>query len=226
LDDIPAAGRGLIDQSSRFAAIKASGNLASATVAHLASISFADAVLGKVLDSLEGSQYLDNTTLVVWGDHGVHTGEKGHWEKLTLWGESTRVPLIISAPSLGVGGGRTDVPVSLLDLYPTLVDIHKLDAVPSLDGISLVPWLIDPDRPLDRGVVATWGRGNHAVCDRDFRYIRYEDESEELYDHRSDPNEWTNLASQSSSRELVDRLRSWLPVQEAPEAPTGDDTEV
>ncbi|MGI9473200.1 MAG: sulfatase/phosphatase domain-containing protein, partial [Rubripirellula sp.] len=127
----------------------------------------------------------------------------------TLWEEATRVPLIIDAPQLSPG--VCDAPVSLLDLFPTLLELCNFDDAPILDGISLVPLIENPNSNWNRPAVIEYKRGNAAVRDARYRYIQYADGSEELYDHQSDPNEWHNLVSEAGVHTIKQRLSTWIP---------------
>jgi choline-sulfatase len=182
-----------------------------AVQAYLASISYADAQLGRLLDALDKSPHSDNTIIVLWSDHGMHIGEKEHWEKFTLWEESTRVPLLFVAPGVTKAGGRCSQPVNLLDIFPTLVELAGHDPRPELEGQSLLPLLKNPLLETGRAVVSTYGRNNHGIRSARWRYIRYHDSSEELYDHRSDPDEYTNLADHDEYAETKKELAAWLP---------------
>lgn len=207
LDDIPAEGRALSEyRRSDFETIKGVGRWKQAIQAYLASISFADAQVGRLLSALDASGLADQTIVVLWSDHGWHLGEKNHWHKMTLWEEATRVPLIIVAPGVAAAGGKCASPASLIDLYPTLNELCGLPAVGGLDGESLVPLLRDPNTQRSKPAVTEYGRGQCAVRSQDYRYIRYSDGSEELYDHRVDPNEWTNLADNPASQQIKARL--------------------
>ena len=187
--------------------------------AYLASVSFADTMLGQVLDALEQSGRGDNTIIVMFSDHGWHLGEKARWRKHTLWRESTRVPLIVVAPGITQPGSRSDVPVSLLDLYPTLTELAGLPTPDHVEGLSLLPLLEDPGVSLERGaVVTTYGYRNHAVSSDGYRYIVYSDGSEELYDLESDPHEWTNRAADPALSTVRAELREWLPRHDQPDA--------
>jgi arylsulfatase A-like enzyme len=182
-----------------------------AVQAYLATISFADAQVGRILDALDASKHADNTIVVLWGDHGWHLGEKEHWRKHALWDVTTRTPLIISAPE-GVATDRLcDRPVGLIDVYPTLVELAGLPKRDGIDGRSLVPLLENPDRDWDRPVVMTYGYRNHAVQTSRWRYIEYHDGTAELYDHENDPHEWTNLATRPEHQAVLRDLRSSLP---------------
>jgi len=184
---------------------------------YAASISFADAMVGRLLDTLESSAYADNTIVVLWSDHGMHMGEKENIEKFTLWERSTKVPLIVSAPGVTEPGSTCDQPVSLMDLYPTLVELAGFDAPEHLDGHSLVPQIANPELATDPVVTSymfTWTREptvGHAVRSLNHRYIYYpEINLEELYDHRTDPKEWTNVAYRAESQETKQELRQTL----------------
>ena len=189
--------------------------------AYLASISFADAMLGQVLDALEQSGRTDDTIIVMWSDHGFHLGEKARWRKQTLWRESTRIPLIVVAPGITQPGSRSNAPVSLLDLYSTLTELAGLPTPDHVEGLSLLPLLEDPAATLERGgVVTTFGYRNHAVSSERYRYIVYSDGSEELYDLESDPHEWTNRATDPALSAVKAELMDWLPRHNEPDART------
>ena len=183
----------------------------AAVQGNLASISFVDAMLGRVLDGLDRSGRANNTILVVFGDHGFHVGEKSSYAKKTLWRESTRVALFIVAPGIAQPGTRTDAPVSLLDLYPTLTDLAGLPTPAHVEGTSLMPLLKDPDAKWDRPVVTTNGFRNHSITGDRYHYIRWSDGSEELYDFAADPHEFTNLAGDPQFQGTKDELATMVP---------------
>ena len=221
LDDVPAEGRALSKaRRSDLEKITAAGKRKHAVRAYLASITFADAQFGRLLDTLETSDYADNTIVVFWSDHGWHLGEKRHWHKMTLWEEATRVPFLIAAPGQAKAGGRCERPVSLVDIYPTLIDLCGLAPKRELDGLSLAPLLRDPTAKRDRPAVMAYRRGQCAVRSQRWRYIRYGDGGEELYDHDADPNEWTNLAGRPEHKAVIADLARWIPKQLAPNAPS------
>ena len=213
MEDLPADSRWLDDRSGRaHALIEETGRWHDAVVAYLASISFVDSQIGRLLDALEASPYAGDTIVVLWSDHGFHLGEKERWRKFTLWEPSTRVPLIWYAPRVTKPGTRSDQPVSLLDVYPTLVELARLPGKSGLDGISLVPLMKDPASNLSREAVITTdesGRAQSVRSDR-WRYIRNPDGGEELYDHESDPEEWSNLAELDEYRAIKDSLAQKL----------------
>ena len=209
LDDVPTAGKALAKvRWGDLKAIQQAGAKRRAVQAYLASISFADEQLGRVLDALDASSYQHNTIVVLWSDHGWHLGEKQHWHKSTLWEESTRVPLIISVP----GGlpGECKQPASLIDLYPTLTELCGIATNRKLDGVSLVAQLNNPQAKR-KPVLVEFRKGNVAVRSEHWRFIRYADGSEELYDHRQDPKEWVNLQGVAEHQPVNKRLAKWLP---------------
>jgi arylsulfatase A-like enzyme len=182
-----------------------------AVQSYLATISFVDFHVGRLLKSLQNSEHARNTIIVLWGDHGWHLGEKQHWRKHALWETTTRTTLIISVPGQSQKNRICQRPVSLIDLYPTIVELCGLPARNGLDGQSIVPLLQNPKRKWNRPVLTTFGKGNHAVRTDRWRYIRYHDGGEELYDHDVDSEEWTNLAKLSRYSLFIERLRKSIP---------------
>jgi arylsulfatase A-like enzyme len=184
---------------------------------YAASITFADAMLGRLLDAFHNSTYAENTILILWSDHGMHMGEKENIEKFTLWERSTRVPLIISTPDLTLPGSRCHQPVSLMDIYPTLADLAGFELPGHLDGRSLLPQIQNPDTqtsPVITSYQFTWTDRpiiGHTVRSLRYRYIYYPQINlEELYDHQIDPNEWNNLAYKKENREIIETHRKVL----------------
>ncbi len=186
--------------------------------AYLASTSFMDSQVGRVLDALDATGRAKETVVVLWSDHGWHLGEKGITGKNTLWERSTRVPLIIAGP--GVTAGATCArPVELLDLYPTLSELCGLPprAVSTATASCPCSRTRTPHAPGQPSQPTTAGTTR---CARErWRYIRYADGTEELYDHRNDPHEWKNLASDPRLAEIKREHSSWLAVREAPPVP-------
>lgn len=185
---------------------------------YLACTSFVDAQIGRLMEALESSGQAQNTVIVIWGDHGWHLGEKGITGKNTLWDRSTKVPLIFAGPGV-TKGGRVTQPAELLDIYPTLTELCGLPARTDLEGISLVPQLRDAKTPRSRPAITSHNQGNHGIRTERWRYIRYADGSEELYDCSSDPNEWRNLAALPESAATIKELKAWLPKIDSPLAP-------
>ena len=211
LEDISKAARNTAI-SKDYKTITDAGKYKEAIQAYLASISFADAQLGRVLKTLGGSPYRDNTIIVLWSDHGFHLGEKNHWHKWTLWEDATRIPFIIAGPPVEQAGKPSAAPVSALSLYPTLVDLCGLPKPGHpLDEQSLTPLLQDPNAGWKDSIVIQRARGECAVRSRTHRYIRYADGSEELYNLVQDPHEWDNLAADPSHGETKRKLAKALP---------------
>ena len=130
---------------------------------------------------------------MLWSDHGWHLGEKQITGKNTLWDRSTRVPLMFAGPGIAAGAKSTQ-PAELLDIYPTLLELAGLPANEANEGLSLVPQLQDAAAVRERPAITSHGPGNHGIRSENWRYIRYADGSEELYDMVKDPEEWTELA--------------------------------
>lgn len=177
---------------------------------YLASTTFVDSQVGRLLETLDKKGLTENTIVVLWSDHGWHIGEKEITGKNTLWDDGTRVPLIFAGPGINPGG-RVTSPAELLDIYPTLNELCALSARDDLEGHSLVPQLKDPKAQREWPAITTHNRGNHGIRTENWRYIHYADGSEELYDMRKDPNEWTNLASDKSYADILAEHRKWLP---------------
>ncbi len=186
--------------------------------AYLATISFVDAQVGRVVDALEAQGLAENTVIVLWSDHGFHLGEKGITGKNTLWERSARVPLIFAGPGV-TAGGVCSSPAELLDIFPTLIELCGLEPLDHLEGRSLGPQLRDPAAPREHPAITTHNQGNHGIRSARWRYIRYADGSEELYDMEADPNEWTNLAGDADYAEVLAEHRRWLPAIDLPPAP-------
>lgn len=181
---------------------------------YLACTSFVDSQVGRLLDALEQQGLAENTIVVLWSDHGWHLGEKLITGKNTLWDRSTRVPLIFAGPGVS-HGARCSQPAELLDIYPTLAELCGLPAKNSLEGHSLVPQLENANTRREWPAITTHNQNNHGLRTARWRYIRYADGSEELYDMLADPNEFDNLATNSAHADLIDELRSQLPTVNA-----------
>ena len=220
LTDLPEKIRKMKTGRSRIVQkLKSLGAWDDAIHGYLACISYADAMLGRILDALEASPYANNTIVVLWSDHGYHLGEKGDWGKHTLWERSSNVPFIWSGP--GVAKNKvTDVTVSLIDMYPTFVEMCGLPQTKQkLEGTSIASVLAEPDKAKDRSVfLPHMHPGEYAIINRDWRYIHYGEDGEELYDLGKDPNEWTNLAGQEKYTDLKTEMASLAPKDFAPPA--------
>ncbi|MBY6210938.1 sulfatase [Microbulbifer agarilyticus] len=185
---------------------------------YLACISWVDYNVGRIIDAVESGPEADNTVVILWSDHGYHMGEKKTFRKFTLWEEASRVPFIIDDRRFSQKGTGKPVEqaVTLINVYRTIAELAELDAPEYVDGVSLVPQLRDPNAPVSIPAISSWGRGNYTVRTEDWRYIRYFDGAEELYDHRQDSNEWHNLASSEDHQDTLKELAALLPEQEAP----------
>lgn len=213
--------------------IEDEANLRTLTQAYLACTSAMDGALGEVIDALDKSDQANNTWIVVFSDHGWHLGEKNHVAKQTLWTRSTRVPMIIVPPKRlkdTPRGVRCDQPAELIDVYPTLVDATGLapaDTDKHLDGMSLLPWIAKPGAAKRVPAITTIYAHNHSLVDDRYRYTRYADGSEELYDRQEDPHEFDNLIKQVETDEhlmaVVKRLSQFIPQDEAGEPDLVDD---
>jgi arylsulfatase A-like enzyme len=186
--------------------------------AYLASITYMDAQVGRVLDALEKSGRADRTIVVLWSDHGWHLGEKLITGKNTLWQRSTHVPLVFAGPGIAKGQ-KCNRPAELLDIFPTLLELAQMPPRDDLEGHSLVPQLRDANAPRPWPAVTTHNTGNHTVRTEQWRYIHYADGSEELYDVVADPNEWTNVAADAKNAAVKKELAAWLPKLDLPPAP-------
>ncbi len=188
---------------------------------YLACMSYADAMMGRVLSALETSPYADNTIVVFWSDHGYHHGEKGEWGKHTLWERTSNVPFIWAGPGV-TQSMQADVTVSLIDMYPTLLEMCGLPAPhQTLEGKSLASTLSNPSAATDRNVyLPHMNPGEYAIINRDWRYISYGDDGEELYNLREDPNEWNNLATDKKYLDLKAQLRKSAPENFAAPEPS------
>ena len=189
---------------------------------YMATISFADAMLGRLLDGLERSRYKDNTIIIMWSDHGMHMGEKENWEKFTLWERSLRTPLMIRMPGTTRPGSLSDIPVGTIDLFPTLAEMIGEKPPAYCDGESLLP-LIRNQTTTHRPVLSTYelkDSANQAHYDAytlrtaEYRYIYYPSSGlEELYDHRVDDHEWYNIAYKPASKPIITSFRNLLVKQ-------------
>ena len=217
LDDLPPAGREMAAfRAEDLEMVRQASQYERILQAYLANVTFCDALVGRLLDALDASPAVQNTIIVFWSDNGFHLGEKQHLHKFTLWDRSTRLPFIVVAPGVTREQSRTERPVSFVDLFPTLNDLCGLPPVATLDGVSLVPLLKNPQRKWEQPALTTHGLGNHALRNERWRYIRYADGGEELYDHQNDPNEWTNLAGKPEFASVKADLAKWLPKADAP----------
>jgi arylsulfatase A-like enzyme len=218
LDDIPPAGVKIARPQGDHRQILESGRWKDAVQGYLAAIAFADAMIGRLIDALDRSPQKDNTIVVLWGDHGWHLGEKQHWRKFTLWEEATRAPLIFVAPGVTRPESVCNRTVDFMGIYPTLCDLCGLSTPTHNEGKSLKSLLANPEAPWDQPALTTYMFNNHGVRSEHWRYIRYNDGSEELYDEDRDPMEWTNLAGKPGHESVKAELARFLPRTNTPDA--------
>jgi arylsulfatase A-like enzyme len=216
LDDIPTAGRKMANPAGDHAEFLKSGRWKAAIQSYLATCAYTDMNVGRLLDALEKSPARDSTIVILWGDHGWSLGEKQHWRKFALWEEPTRTPLIVVAPGTTTAGSVCEYPVDLMAVYPTLCQLAGLPIPDHVQSKGIAPLLKDPQSPWDIPAITTHGRGNHAVRLGQWRYIRYADGSEELYDHSRDEYEWTNLADREQYVVMKSELKKYLLDTEKP----------
>jgi arylsulfatase A-like enzyme len=219
LNDVPPAGIKMANPDGDHAQMLKSGRWKEAVQAYLATIAFCDAQVGRLIDGLNESAYRDNTVVVLWGDHGWHLGEKQHWRKFALWEEAARMPLIWIAPGVTKAGGVCERPVDLMTLYPTLCDLAGIPTPAHVEGPSIRPLLADPTAKWDQPALTTFHRNNHSLRSETWRYIHYADGGEELYNHDSDPYEWTNVAADAKFAEVKAGLAKWAPKNNVAELP-------
>lgn len=208
LDDVPDIARRWALSPPDHETVQRHGQWRHAVQGYLAAISYCDAIVGRILAALDESPAADDTMIVLWGDNGFHLGEKLHWRKFVLWEEATRVPFIVVPPRGAAAIPRVDEPVSLVDLFPTLCDMAGVGPLPDIDGVSLVPLMTGRSASRGGPAVTTWQQGNHSIRSGGWRYTRYADGGEELYDRASDPHEWTNLAGDARFAAAHARLRA------------------
>ncbi len=202
--------------------------------AYLANVAFVDAQVGKVLDAIKNSKYAENTIVILTSDHGYHLGEKEYTFKASLWEEASRIPLVISAPGISKKSTRVSHPVSLIDIYPTLIDLCELPQNPNentnqmpLGGFSLKSFLKNPENAnwegpdfalisiaakdkLEVNQAADPRKQFYALRTENYRYILCPNGEEELYDHKADPYEWRNLAGDSKHLKLKTQFKNQL----------------
>ena len=219
LNDIPPAGVKMArgpgsnspDRPSDHEAMRVSGRWKEAVQAYLATITYLDMNVGRLLDALDKSPYRDNTIIVFWGDHGWSLGEKHHWRKFALWEEPTRAPLIWVAPGVTKAGTKSVRTVDLMSIYPTLAELSGLPTPRHVEGVSIKTLLAEPHAEWRTAALTTHGFRNHAVRTEQWRYIHYENGDEELYDETKDPYEWTNVASDKKNDHVKTELAKVLP---------------
>jgi arylsulfatase A-like enzyme len=220
LNDVPPAGVKMARPQGDHAKIVASGRWKEAVQAYLATITFCDAQVGRLLDGLEKSPYRDNTIICLWSDHGWSLGEKSHWRKFALWEEPTRTVFVWKAPGVTKPGAVCQRTVDYTSIYPTLCELAAISPPTHLEGVSIAPLLRNPQSAWDRPAITTHGFKNHSVRSEGWRYISYADGAEELYDEAADPFEYTNLADDPRHNARKTELEKWLPSANAADLPS------
>lgn len=216
LEDVPAA-HAKMDHNPWLKRIRDTNQWKPAIQAYLASTAMVDDLIGQIVETLEGSKYADNTIIVLWSDHGFQLGEKGRWGKYSLWERATRVNLMWVAPGVTKPGTVTDKPANLLDIYPTLASLTGLEPPEGqLEGNDLSVLMKDPDAAWDDTTVTSFGYKNYGVRSDRYRYIVYEDGTEEFYDHTKDKWEWNNLADNPENAAIKKKMRKEIPTHHEP----------
>jgi arylsulfatase A-like enzyme len=217
LEDLPDIAREWAHSPLKLEDLQRIGQWRLSVRAYLAAISFMDHHLGRVLDALDKSRYRDNTIVVLWSDNGFHMGEKHHFTKQTLWEQSAHVLSMIRVPGIAGKGETRKQPVSLLDIYPTLVELCSLPGPKqTLDGESLVPLIRSKDYVRKQPAITYFKYGSISIRTQDWRYIRYYDGKEELYNEVQDPHELTNLANDPNHQGVINDLAQWVPEKITP----------
>lgn len=215
LDDVPEIGRKwVLDRQQLIAddAVEQYSPTYRRELVHAyhACVALTDDCVGQVLRHLQSSRYANDTIVILWSDHGWHLGEKRHWRKWMPWEESTRSLVAVHVPGLAKSGAVCDRTIGLIDMYPTLAELCGLEPPEQLQGQSFHQLLLDPQAEWERPALTSTTAGNHTVRSERWRYIRYVDGAEELYDHNNDPHEWHNLASRTDLQSVKDKHAKWI----------------
>lgn len=213
LADVPAEGVRMAKPQGDHQLMLESGRWKEAVQGYLAAISYCDAMIGRLMQAFDKSEYRDNTIVVFWCDHGWHLGEKHHWRKFALWEETTRSPVAWIVPGQTKPNMVCERTIDLMSIYPTLMDLCNIPKPAHVEGVSIRKLLNDPQAAWDVPAVTTHGFQNHSIRTEGHRYIHYAGGGEELYDETADPYEWTNLASESSQAPLKAALAKYLPTK-------------
>ena len=227
LDDVPVLGQ-KVARNGYHERVLESDNWKKAVQGYLASINYADELVGKLLSDLAQSEYADNTIVVIFSDHGWQLGEKEHWRKFGLWEDVLNTVLMVKVPKGIPGlpegnyaGGVSDRNVSLVDIFPTLTELIGKEPKPGLSGHSLVPLLQQPDAEWAYPVVSSMDDNKFSVMLDNWHLIQYESSADEanqfeLYNLTDDPKAWTNLASDAQCQSKIEPMASFIPSERKP----------
>jgi arylsulfatase A-like enzyme len=213
LDDIPEPMKKQMTHRSKIQkTLEELGGTKEALRGYLASVSYADGLLGEVLDGLDESAYKDNTIVVLWSDQGYHLGEKGNWGKHTLWSETSRVPFIIAGKNIPKNK-QVKSTVGLIDIYPTLTELCGLPTQHKMDGVSLKPLLMEVEsKKDDKNLFIPYHKiGGYSVINSNYRYIYYKEGGEEFYNINEDYNEYHNLINDEKNRVIINQMKKAVP---------------
>jgi|AGTN01.1.fsa_nt_gi Arylsulfatase A and related enzymes len=221
LDDIPPFGKLLANDFPPHDRIQQTmvkeKRWEEAVRAYLACITFTDMNIGRLIDALDKNHLNNDTIVLFFSDHGFHLGEKLHWRKFTLWEEATRVPFIWVAAGVTKPGGVCTRSVDLMSVYPTMANLCGMTLPEHVEGVDITKLLREPNRAWNHPALSTYGFNNHAVRSEEWRYIRYHDKTEELYDEKKDPYEWKNLANDKRLESVKKLLSTQLPALNTPD---------
>ena len=223
LDDVPPAGVRMAHPQTDHEPMVKSGRWKEAVQAYLATIAYCDMNLGRLLDAYEKSPERANTILCLWSDHGWHLGEKSHWRKFALWEEATRAPFIWIVPGVTKPGTICERTIDYMGIFPTLTELCGIPTPKHVEFESFRALLADPTAAWDKPAITTYRYKNHTVRTAGWRYIRYANGDEELYDETKDSNEYVNLATKPEFAAKKTELAKFLPKTDVadPGGPAG-----
>ncbi|HSH93054.1 MAG TPA: sulfatase, partial [Roseimicrobium sp.] len=217
LKDVPPSGVKMAKPDGDHKKMLESGRWKEAIQGYLAAVSYADAMIGRLMEGFDKSPEKDNTIIVLWGDHGWHLGEKQHWRKFALWEEATRAPLIWVVPGVTKAGGVCERTVDFMSIYPTLTDLCGIPTPKHVEGATIRKLLANPKAEWAQPAMTTYKFNNHSVRSEGWRYIRYNNGDEELYNEITDPYEWTNLAKEEKYASVKAELSKMFPKTNHPD---------
>lgn len=219
LADLPEMGQKTAHRGNYHKNVVEAGLWKKAVQGYLASIFYADYLVGELMKSLAESEYAENTIVVIFSDHGWQLGEKEHWRKFALWENVLNTVCMIKVPKGVAGyadvknGAAVHRNVSLVDLFPTLTELSGLPGKEGVTGRSLLPLLRNPESEWDHPVISSLGDNHYSVIQDQWHYINYDGESEELYHLEKDPNEWQNIAGDPSLQDVKAQLKALIPQE-------------